>query len=85
VRPSMAVRRKNLTVDPTGGVLGRDSWRGVNAALWDGTGRPATRWWQAAGRGGAVWWRRRLGAGAVVAVGRQGGVSSRARVVPLEQ
>jgi hypothetical protein len=54
-------RWKYPGVDPSGEVLGRDSRRGVNVALWDGTGRPATRWWQAAGRGGGVGWRRRLG------------------------
>jgi hypothetical protein len=54
-------RWKYPSVDPSGEVLGRDSRRGVNAAMWDGTGRPATRWWQAAGRGGVVGWRRRLG------------------------
>jgi hypothetical protein len=48
---------KYPVVDPSGEVLGRDSRRGVNAALWDGTGRPATRWWQAAGHGGGVGWR----------------------------
>jgi hypothetical protein len=50
-------RWKYAGVDPSGEVLGRDSRRGVNAVLWDGTGRPATRWWQAAGHGGGVGWR----------------------------
>jgi hypothetical protein len=50
-------RWKYPGVDPSGEVLGRDSQRGVNAALWDGTGRPATWWWQAAGCGGGVGWR----------------------------
>jgi hypothetical protein len=50
-------RWKYPGVDPSGEVLGRDSRRGVNAALWDGTGRPATRWWQAAGRSSGVGWR----------------------------
>jgi hypothetical protein len=50
-------REKYPAVDPSGEVLGRDSRRGVNVALWDGTGRHATRWWQAAGRGNGVGWR----------------------------
>jgi hypothetical protein len=57
----MAVGEKNIPPLTHRRGPGRDSWRAVNAAQWDGTGRPWTRRWQAAGRGGGVWRRRRFG------------------------
>jgi hypothetical protein len=64
----MAVgEEKYPAVDPSGEAPGRDSWRGVNAAQWDGTGR--------SGRGGG----RRQVAAAVYGGGNGSGRPSGAR------